>query len=346
MSKHTIPIVYLGIDVHKRTYAVTAIQDKVIIKHATMPAIPEALLAFINRWFGNYDVQSAYEAGFSGFGLHRFLIKNNIKNIVVHAASIEVVANNRSKTDKRDSKKIASQLAEGKLQSVNIPSLQREAWRSITRVRLQLVTHRSRLACQIKSLLHYFGLLPHNHTKRTCQKWLTELMNELEHSIDKDVFFTLKILIQHWLYFNDSIKVLKKRIRLQAKEDSEIGNIYLEMAGIGLLSARTLANELGDFSQFHSQSGLFSFIGLTPKEYSSGDHTRRGNISRMGNPIIRKILTEAAWKAIGQDSDLNSVFDRIQKNTGSKKKAIVAIARKMIGRIRGKFKKKEYTCVR
>jgi transposase len=336
MNKHT-HVVYLGIDVHKKTYSVTAVQDKVVVKRATMPAIPETLLSFIRNHFPNCKVFTAYEAGFSGFGLHRFLLKHHIQSLVVHAGSIEIAINNRSKTDKRDSEKIAFQLSQGKLQSVNVPSVQRENWRSVTRVRLQLVKHKTQTASQIKSLLHYFGILPHNHSKRTSKRWLLNLLSELQDSIDKDILLCLRVLVNLWMYLDQSIKMTEKRISIQAREDFSIGSVYLEMKGIGLLSSRILANELDDLSQFHSQSALFSFVGLTPKEYSSGDRVKMGNISRMGNPIIRRILTESAWKAIQKDPYLMEVFERIQKNTGSRKKAITAIARKMIGIIRGKF---------
>ena len=206
MNNHSTQTVYLGIDVHKKTYSVTAIKDNTIIKKASMPAIPEILLSFISKHFSSYEVHSAYEAGFSGFGLHRFLLQHNVQNIVVHAGSIEVALNNRSKTDKRDSQKIAEQLAHNKLQCVNVPSIQRENWRSVTRSRAQLVKHKSQTASQIKGLLHYFSLLPHNHSKRTSQKWLLSLLVELKDSIDKDIFLSLKSLIDHWLYLNKSIK--------------------------------------------------------------------------------------------------------------------------------------------
>lgn len=347
MDEHSIRIVYLGIDVHKKTYSITAVQDRTIVKRASMPAIPTALLSFIKSHFPNCEIFSAYEAGFSGFGLHRFLLKNEIQNIVVHPGSIEVAVNNRSKTDKRDSEKIASQLAQGKLRCVNVPSVKRESWRAVTRVRLQLVRRKAQTACQIKSLLHYFGILPHDYSKRTSKKWLISLLLILKDKIDSDVFFSLKALIDHWLYLNKSIKEIEKRIYAQAREDLDIGKVYLETMGIGLLSSRILANELDDLTQFHSQSALFSFIGLTPREYSSGEHTRMGNISRMGNPIIRKILVESAWKAILKDPYLKNVFERIQRNTGSRKKAIVAIAKKMIGIIRSKFlSRKVELCIR
>jgi len=102
-------IVDVGIDVHKRTYTVTCICEGAVVKRASMKATPEAFLEFLKKYFPGAQIHSAYEAGFSGFVLHRFLIKNGIENKVVHPAAIEVSSRDRVKTDKRDSLKIATQ---------------------------------------------------------------------------------------------------------------------------------------------------------------------------------------------------------------------------------------------
>lgn len=77
---------------------------------------------------------------------------------------------------------------------------------------------------------------------------------------------------------------------------------------------------------------------MTPSEYSSGETICKGHITRQGNTRVRHILNQAAWQAIGQDLDLKQFFERLYPKTG-KKKAIVAVARKLIGRIRAAFKK-------
>lgn len=73
--------------------------------------------------------------------------------------------------------------------------------------------------------------------------------------------------------------------------------------------------------------------GLTPSEHSSGEHTRQGHITRQGNSVLRKILIEAAWVAIYKDPSLEAIFNQLASKRG-KKRAIVGIARRLIGRIR------------
>src|SRR5439155_27306262 len=108
---------------------------------------------------GAVKINTAYEAGFSGFHLHRHLISHGINNIVVHPGSIEVASRDRVKTDKRDALKIATQLAAGRLRGVFVPSLEREEKRTVTRLRTTIVRSRHRVGQQFKALLFTQGLI-------------------------------------------------------------------------------------------------------------------------------------------------------------------------------------------
>jgi len=89
-------------------------------------------------------------------------------------------------------------------------------------------------------------------------------------------------------------------------------------------------------SQFGNEKKLYSYTGLTPCEYSSGEHVRRGHISRQGKPILRKVLVQSAWVAIKIDPSLKKIYERISNKAGAKR-AIIAIARRLIGRIKSCF---------
>src|SRR5712691_10151433 len=97
----------VGVDVPKETSTVPCVCHQQIVQTATVQAEPAGLAARLLRWFPGATLYSAYEAGFSAFVLHRALTKAGIMNIVVHPASIAVAANDKVKTDRRDSKKLA-----------------------------------------------------------------------------------------------------------------------------------------------------------------------------------------------------------------------------------------------
>jgi transposase len=72
---------------------------------------------------------------------------------------------------------------------------------------------------------------------------------------------------------------------------------------------------------------------LTCREYSTGDTIRRGRITGQSSEYVRAWLIECAWRAIRKDPALQNKFQRVWRNSGSKKKAIVAVGRKIAVRI-------------
>lgn len=114
--------VYVGIDVHKKSYAVYCICNRQKVKSWSMKAIPLQLIEQLKRYFPDSKIHTVYEAGFSGYALHRLLEDAGIKNIVINPGSVETASRDRVKTDKRDAKKLAEQLSDNRLSSVYIPS--------------------------------------------------------------------------------------------------------------------------------------------------------------------------------------------------------------------------------
>jgi len=158
----------------------------------------------------------------------------------------------------------------------------------------------------------------------------------MAYKIHPEIDYTIQVLGKQWLDLEKQMKEIDQRLEQQAKTDEPLEIIYQSAPGIGKVHARELCNEIEDMKHFNSERALFSFTGLTPSEYSSGEHKRQGHISRQGRSRIRKILVQAAWVAIKKDASLQLIFERIAKNAG-KKRAIVGIARRLIGRIRSCF---------
>ncbi len=333
MNQYYGKTVYIGLDVHKKSFALCAISDGKQVGKASMNSSHEGLLSYIAKQFAAAHVILAYEAGFSGYSLQRFLEGNGITCLVVHAASIEVSSRDRVKTDKRDAAKIAVQLAQGRLEGIRIPSLAEEEHRSVSRGREQIVALRSDIARQIKSKLMYFGLLAADDKRLISEKFLKEI-EQIE--LPGEIKFVLKSFADIWRDLTNRIKTFEAMLEKQAEGDQKAESIYRSVPGIGKVSSRLLANELGNLKQFSSVEKLYSFTGLTPSEYSSGDSVRKGHISRQGSSRIRKTLVECAWRAVENDPALKSDFDRIAVRAG-KKRAIVAVARRLIGRVRACF---------
>lgn len=329
--------VFIGIDVHRHTYSVACVCEGELVRRCTMAAIPEELLAFFGKYFAGAEISTVYEAGFCGFVLHRYLAANGIRSTVTHAASVEIAARDVVKTDKRDALKMALQLGAGRLRGITIPSEALEARRLLTRTREQLLGHRQRLMNQLRMKLHQFGLIGLNERGPLSY---VKVFRALKKSHSEELDAACESLLGLWRSVNQELRAFNKKLLAQAAAD-RLEVVYRSIAGYGPLTARILANELGDMSQFRNERALFSFTGLTPREFTTGEHRRLGHISRQGSSRLRATLVEAAWRAIKLDPALHIDFQRIANRVG-KKRAIVGIARKLIGRARALFRKREY----
>jgi len=103
--------------------------------------------------------------------------------------------------------------------------------------------------------------------------------------------------------------------------------------GIGWLTAIRLTLEWGDLRRFPTGKHIASFTGLTSREYSTGDTVRRGRITGQSAEQVRSWLIECAWRAIRKDPVLLTKYRAVKNNSGSPKKAIVAVARKLAVRL-------------
>ncbi len=228
---------------------------------------------------------------------------------------------------------IATLLEAGRLTGIRVPSPQQEQERMLTRTRQQLVEERSAIKNRIRMKCHQMGLIDPNDIREMSHKLVEEMLAQ---SQAQEFTLVIKAYWSVWKSIETQIRQLEQKLKEQAKTDPN-ETIYRSAPGIGFLSSRILSLELGDLSQFANERQLFSYTGLTPSEFSSGDTVRKGHITHQGNKRVRGLLTEVAWIAIKKDRHLKEFFERLYPRTG-KKKAIVAVARKFIGRIRAAFR--------
>lgn len=336
--------IYLGIDVHRKKYSVSAVINGEVVDNFSYSGSKDDFVGMLGkRYFSAKEVFSCYEAGFSGYSLHRSLESLGYTNFVVHAGSVET-SSSRRKTDKRDAKQMSLQLYSGSLKGIYIPSKEEEDSRRINRLRKNLVKDRTRNITRVRMLFHYYGVLAYEHSGVLSYQKAQRIYINNAPSFGECFKLEINTYLDNWNILTKQIYKLNKELKKQS-EESETDKYYRSVPGIGVLTARTLTLELGDMSRFTNAKNLYSYLGLTPSEYSSGEQRRLGRISREGKPLIRAMLIQAAWKAVRDDRALNDMYTRLKVKKGGKK-AIVAVARKLAGIARScSMKKEEYQMV-
>ncbi len=320
--------IYVGIDVHKRSWHVTMRTTEQELWKGSIAADWEVLKKVLGR-YSDCDISVVYEAGFSGFWLYDKLVAWGASCIVTPPSLIPSEYGNRVKTDRLDSAKLALLLSRSMLKAVWVPDVEARGHRQVLRRRRQLVSDRVRIQCRIKSELACFGLsLPtisgkwtetfeqHLWQLRFSDRWQTESFQRL---------LTQYRLVSELI--TQQTRLLKELSKLDRYREAV--ERLRSVPGIGLLTAMELLLELGDFSRFSRGSQLAAYVGLTPSQYSSGDKVRLGRITRIGKPQLRSNLIEASWILIRKDPAQAQRYQQLKWRCGSKR-AIVASARRLL----------------
>jgi transposase len=326
--------VSIGVDMHKLSWRITALVEGDMVLAVTL-AHPtyDSFRQVISRFKGNY-VRIVYEAGPGGFDLYDKLTEDGIDCIVTPPSLIPTESGNKVKTDKKDSYKLARLLESGMLKKVWVLCPEERAHRQLVRTRRQIVNHRSDVMRQIKSLLLFHGIkVPFSssqHWSGRFVKWLHEV--DLG---DEYLNASLKALVQLLDYLSGEKKRLTHEVIELARKDKYASKIKLlkTIPGIGALSAMEILVEIQDMSRFETADELAAYLGLTPSQYSSGEHIRMGHITHMGNRRIRSTLVESSWILIKKDRQMRQKYENVKDRRGGKK-AIVAVARSLSARIR------------
>ena len=325
--------VYIGIDVHKEKWHITARVEGEEVFHGSMLSEYQCLRKFLERFKG-CKVKVAYEAGPCGFGLYDKLNAEGIETIVVPPSLIPVESGNKVKTDKRDSRKLAKLLEGNMLKKVYVLTEEDRANRELVRTRRQIMEHRSDVMRQIKSKLLFHGIKspfpPRQSWTKRHVKWLRQL--HLEHEVVKVSFNTL---IDLYEYLSSQLMRISKEIIVLSQSDKYSHRVKLlrSVPGIGILIGMELLVELADIERFKTADEIASYMGLTPSEYSTGQYVRQGRITRCGNIRARLCLVESSWHLIVKDLFWRGKYMRLKYRRGAKR-AIIAIARNLIIRIR------------
>ena len=172
---------------------------------------------------------------------------------------------------------------------------------------------------------------------KSAQHWRGPFMNWL---LKLDLGYeplnrSLKALVDLFNYLSAEKKRIIEDILELAKEEKYAKRVELleSIPGIGTLSAMEILVEIQDITHFKTADELAAYLGLTPSQYSSGEHIRMGHITHAGNTRARTTLVESSWLLIGKDPEMKQKYQKIKERRGSKR-AIVAVARNLSGRIR------------
>ena len=286
---------FVGLDVHKDSISVALVSaegDAVEVgQFENTPTVVQKLVLRLTRMHSSLSF--AYEAGPCGYGLYRQLKEMGYECLVAAPSLIPKRPGDRIKTDRRDAMSLARLLRMGELTAVWVPDPHHEAVRDLVRCRDDFKQVQRRCRQRLCGFLLRHGRhYDKNRWTQEHRRWLTS--QQFDHQELQKVF-------DHYLY---GIIEAEERVAQLEREMAETLDSWslaplvrglMAMRGIKLVTAMTLASELGDLSRFGRPGYLMSFVGLVASERSSGQTRRQGGITKSGNRHVRRVIIESAW---------------------------------------------------
>jgi transposase len=320
--------IHVGVDVHKQSYSVAlSSADRGLLATWVQPARPEVLIERLRPIRGAV-AQVVYEAGPTGFALARRLRAEGYEAQVIAPSKLLAPVGPEAKSDRLDCRRLAQLSAKGLLHPVRVPTEQEEADRQVLRLREQLVCKTRSVQSQIKSFLLQHGIAEPaglGHWSKASVAMLRGL------ALLPELRFCLDLLLDELAHAQQQVQRVTVRLKELAEADRhrKATAVLCSVPGVGVLTAAAFRLELPEPQRFDHAGQVARMVGLAPQVRQSGETRREGGLLKSGNARLRTVLVEASWRWVRYDETAACRYRQLVANTGSSKKAIVAMARRL-----------------
>jgi len=327
-------VIYCGLDVHKTNWKINAKMEGLEVAAFSQNPDPLVLKNYMDRNYPGAELKVVYEAGFCGFEIQRSLTSLGVECIVVNPADVPSGDKDRKrKDDKRDARKLSTELSNGNLKGIYIPDKQMQDARCLVRQRHRLVQDQTRCANRIKHLLLSNGIKTGEKTEVMSLRFIKKLQQLDCGSIC--LKSSLQFAMEQYLQTRRILKEITLAIRDLSKQDSfkKVQTILQSIDGIGLINGMVIQTEIDDIHRFKRLDSLCDYAGFVPDIYSSNDKMVVRGISKRRNEYLREAIIESSWTLIRKDPAMLMKYNEYRARMNGNK-AIVRIAKHLLSRIR------------
>jgi transposase len=328
---------FCGIDMHKKSWAVTIETEDVSMRTFVQNADPEVLIHHLKNNFPGASITAGYEAGYFGFWAQRRLEESGIACLVINPADIPTTHKEKDqKRDPSDSRKIARAIRNHAVHAIWVPPVSVQEDRQFLRTRKMLAKDLTRNKNRIKALLQLHGIPYPKTFERGGSHWSRRFIQWLEGICLTEETGTesLQSLLRNLLFLRGELLVISRKIRKLAMSEryKAVYELLIKIPGIGMIVAMTLLTEIGDIKRFRNSDHFRSYLGLIPTAHDSGEKEHPGRITNRANKPLRSLLVEATWNAIRTDSDYLHTY-RQYKHRMKENQALIRTAKKLANQI-------------
>ncbi|MGD6736226.1 IS110 family transposase [Photobacterium leiognathi subsp. mandapamensis] len=235
-----------------------------------------------------------------------------------------------NKNDFIDAAAIAEAASRPSMRFVAVKSEDAQVIAVIHRIRDGFIKERTACMSRIGAILLEFGLsLPTGHAKmKMLFQWIADQKYQ---TLPQSLMYELSLIHAHYLYLNEQIKIQDTKLK-QLAEQHELAKLLKTVPGIGDLTATLCVADVSAASNFSNGRNMAAWLGLVPRQYSTGGKTKLLGVSKRGNKHLRTLFIHGARAVLSRLETTGKVFGQWLVDLRASKPfnvVVVALANKL-----------------
>jgi transposase len=318
---------YVGIDLHKKTISLCVVnQERQKLDHKRFLCCEPDRLVDYFRTLGPF--RAAVEATASYEWLVRLLEPLAQGVVLAHPGKLRVIAESTRKSDKVDARILAEFLALDMIPRAYRPTPRQREHRVLVRQRCYLQRRLTSVRNKVRHIVSDYNADRKDLFTAKGREYLTGLQ------VSASDRFALEQLLKefdfHRTQLKDLTKQLKSFIAQAPAAEAEARELLGSIPGVGTVTTEVVLSELADPKRFRTAKCAVAYAGMAPGQRESAGKRKELHIERTGSKTLRWVLVEAAWQLVRRTGRWRVIFEQLSGRIG-KKKAIVAVARRLLG---------------
>ena len=249
--------------------------------------------------------------------------------IAAHLVAPYRIQGKSGKNDANDAAAICEAASRPQMHFVPIKTVEQQSMLCIHRLREGFKEERNACTNRIRGLLAEFGLVC-AQSLRTLRQALPDMMEDASNELGGLARLALQRAKEQWDQLDAHLAWCDERIAAHAKGNEQVRQAE-SLAGVGPVTASAVIATVGDFKQFRNGAQFGAWLGLTPRQNSSGGRNNLGGITKRGDMYLRMLLIQGAKSAVltahKRDDPISRWAHALREKSGWQK-AVVALANK------------------
>ncbi len=286
-----MPSVTIAVDLAKSVFQLVVADESGRISERKRLSRPQ----FLRFWENRAPCRVLMEACGSAHFWGRFLQARGFNVVLLPAHSVTPYVQ-RGKTDERDAEGLLEAVKSPRVHPVAIKSCDQQAILALHRARQQWQGTRTARINAMRGFLREFGVVCAKGSG-TFLRARPLLLEEHREALPGRLRTLLREMQEEVLQMERRMEAVEKELEAIARQNATVASL-LRVPGVGVLTATAMYASIGNIHLFRSARHLASWLGITPKEHSTGSKRRLGRISKQGDTYLRTLLIHGARSAL------------------------------------------------